>query len=113
MAHISLLQVCIVDLVLPVVIILLEDFELDSVVTSSDGGHVPLKLLDLATLVKISDSNSEQETDQRSSAHSQRQTIVFLFLLLGALDTFVLNEEYSLVSQAITFAQRVLVQSRR
>jgi hypothetical protein len=46
----------------------LEDLPFDGVVASSDGGHVPLHLLNLSALVQVSDLNQEEETDKNSHA---------------------------------------------
>jgi len=51
----------------PVLVASFVDFKLDGVVTSCDGGHIPVELLNLTTLVQVADSHSEEEADQTAN----------------------------------------------
>jgi hypothetical protein len=80
-------------LLLPSKVALLEDRELNSVITGSDSGAIPLDLLDLATLEHEADGGGEKESDEAGGADSECHLIVLL--LLGGLFLYasVLHEQ--------------------
>jgi len=59
---------CHVAVLKPFAVGILEDHPLDGVVASGDGGHVPLHLLDLSTLIQVSDLDHEEQTDKNAHA---------------------------------------------
>ena len=93
-----------VDVCLPPVIttglIVGLDWELDGVVTSCDGGHVPLKLLDLAALIHGLDADSEEEADKNTSGNSDGHLVVLGCQVLFRLNACVLEEEGGVISDA-------------
>ena len=69
------------------------DFELNTVVTGSHSGQVPLELCDLTTLVQGLQNEHEQETDSRGSSTGEAHEIVLGGKLSLVLNASVLNKE--------------------
>ena len=76
------------------------DGELDGVVTSCDGGHVPLELLDLSTFIHGLDADSEEEADKDTSGDSDGHLIILSCQVLIRLNACVLEEEGGVLSDA-------------
>jgi len=69
------------------------NFHLDRVVSSSDRGHVPLNLVELAFEVEPSGENSEQTACQDATSRDDAQFPVLRALLLRAHHTRILDEQ--------------------
>ena len=92
--------------IVPATIAIRVDLEFDSVVTGSDSSHVPLKLLDFATLVEVSQRDREEECNQDAESRNGGNGVIFVMKDSIALNTSELGKEEGLsVLAASSFAQ--------
>lgn len=113
LAHLLLKSICgsltaglhgttgsLVDVVSPFKVAVGLHGELDGVVTSSDGGAIPLDHLDLAALVHEANRDGEKESNEGCDSDGHGHRVVPLILLISGLDAGELHEKRSVVSGA-------------
>lgn len=69
------------------------DIKLNGVIASSDSGHVPFELLNLATLEEVSQRDSEQVSDETANTTDGGKLVVLSMLLALILNAGELNIE--------------------
>lgn len=89
-------------IVVPLTVAIGVDPELDSVVTSGDGGHVPLELLDLAALIQVSQRNGKEESNQDAKSNGRGDGVVLVMLLFLGLDALELSKEEGFTILAVS-----------
>jgi len=62
------------------------DEEFNGVVTGGDGTHIPLKLVNLAAVVKPTQEDLEETARDQTAQHDAAKLVVFGFLLILAHD---------------------------
>ena len=82
-----------VDLIFPGDKVLFGNGDFNGVVSCGDGAHVPLNLLDFASLVQIANHYRERKTNENSDGSNLVQSSILDLLLFNALLTGELHEK--------------------
>ena len=92
-----------IEILLPLIVVFLFQIKLDGVITSSYCCHIPVNLLHFASLIKITDRDSENECNGNGGCANEAHLIVLHLLVGKALHTAILNEKTASGDHALRF----------